>query len=510
MRNPAGIIVIILVFCSFSLHCQSQTNDKNMTEEKLINRYAVFAGQFYPGITEILSDTLTNLFSKAKPRIDSGNVLAVISPHAGYVYSGIVAASAFNQVDPDKEYENIFVIASSHRAYYNGASIYNKGNYITPLGTVKVNIELANKLIDEYDVFMYTDEAHSDEHSLEVQLPFLQYIMKKDFTIVPIVIGAQSAEASKEIAAALKPFLNTKNLFVISSDFSHYPDYENAVENDKRTALAISENSAEAFLKTIEKNKKKHISNLATSCCGWTSVASLLYMTENNQDIAIELIDYQNSGDADFGDKSRVVGYNAISFVTPETNTDFVLTREDKKELLSIARVTISRYIKNGKVPELDTTAYPESLMTHCGAFVTLHENGRLRGCIGNFSPDEPLCEVVQQMAVSASTRDYRFPKVTADEIKKLEIEISVLTPMKKIASADEIELGKHGVYIRKDHRSGTFLPQVATETGWTLEEFLGHCSRDKAGIGWDGWKDAEIFIYEANIFSEKELKTDK
>jgi AmmeMemoRadiSam system protein A len=140
------------------------------------------------------------------------------------------------------------------------------------------------------------------------------------------------------------------------------------------------------------------------------------------------------------------------------------------------------------------------------GAFVTLKENGELRGCIGRFTADIPLYQVIEEMAISSSTQDNRFLPVTAKEIDKLEIEISVLSPMKKISSIDEIVMGKHGIYIKKGWYSGTFLPQVATETGWSREEFLGHCARDKAGIGWDGWKDAEIYTYEACVFSENEI----
>jgi len=129
-----------------------------------------------------------------------------------------------------------------------------------------------------------------------------------------------------------------------------------------------------------------------------------------------------------------------------------------------------------------------------------------LRGCIGRFEPDEPLYRVVQEMAIAAATEDYRFPPVTPQELGELDIEISVLTPLRKISSIDEIQLGRHGIYIKKGGRAGTFLPQVATETGWSKEEFLGYCARDKAGLGWNGWKDADIYVYEALVFSEQEF----
>ena len=148
-----------------------------------------------------------------------------------------------------------------------------------------------------------------------------------------------------------------------------------------------------------------------------------------------------------------------------------------------------------------------KTLKKSCGAFVTLHKEGKLRGCIGRFVADEPLYEIVQKMSVAAATEDRRFPVVESNELKELDLEISVLTPLKKIDSIDEIEMGKHGIYIKKGFASGTFLPQVAIETGWTKEEFLGYCARNKAGLGWDGWKDADIYIYEALVFDEEELK---
>lgn len=185
-------------------------------------------------------------------------------------------------------------------------------------------------------------------------------------------------------------------------------------------------------------------------------------------------------------------------------NKQFSLSEKDKKDLLSIARETVKQYIGARKVPDIDAATLSENLKTNCGAFVTLRKKHALRGCIGRFEPNEPLYKVVQQMAVASSTEDNRFSPVEPKEVDNLDIEISVLTPMRKISSVDEIELGRHGIYIKKGIRGGTFLPQVAQETGWTKEQFLGHCAQDKAGIGWNGWKDADIYIYEALVFSEK------
>lgn len=479
------------------------------SQNERIDRQPAVAGSFYPAKQEELNATLKQLFAKAVPSKGIKDVIAIISPHAGYVFSGEVAASAFKQIDSVKGYENIFILGSSHHVAFEGASIYSQGNFITPLGTVKVNTELADQLIKKYSFFSDRTDAHESEHSLEVQLPFLQYRLKKNFKIVPIILGTQSTSICQRIAEALRPYLNTKNLFVISTDFSHYPAYKDAKNIDKATADAILTNVPNNLIQSMEKYESKGFSNLATCLCGWTSVLTLMYMTENNPNITFTHIQYKNSGDTEYGEKNRIVGYNAISvsLKKKKEHTEFILSDKDRKDLLAIARNTVEQYIKNHKKPELDEKNLSPAVKTYCGAFVTLEKNGNLRGCIGRFDASEPLFKVVQDMAIASSTQDYRFPPVTPDEIPELEIEISVLTPMRRIHSVDEIELGKHGIYMRKGHNSGTFLPQVATETGWTKEEFLGHCAQDKAGIGWNGWKDAELYVYEAIVFGEKELE---
>ncbi|MFA4863805.1 MAG: AmmeMemoRadiSam system protein B [Bacteroidales bacterium] len=496
---------MILLPFFFGSNCSSQDNK---SESGLVDRKPAVAGQFYASSPNTLKSDLSKLFAKALPK-QSGVVLALIAPHAGYVFSGEVAATSFNQLDPDKKYNNIFILASSHRMSFEGASIYNKGDYITPLGKVKVNLDVANQLLNDYPVFNSKAEAHISEHSLEVQLPFLQYRLKQDFQIIPIILGTQSPSTSKKIAEALKPFLNEKNLFVISSDFSHYPSYEDACLVDKITATAITMNSPDILLKTLEDNDGKGIDNLATSLCGWTSVLSLLYMTEGRQDLTYKAIEYQNSGDSKiYGDTDRVVGYYSIVVEKKSSSKDdkgFSLDDQEKEKLLDIARQTMEEYVSNGKIPVIDEKTLSPILRQPFGAFVTLRKDGDLRGCIGRFEAVEPLYKVVQQMAISASTQDSRFPEVTPAEFDKIDIEISVLTPLRKINSIDEFQLGKHGIYMKKGFSTGTFLPQVAQETGWTTEEFLGHCARDKARIGWDGWKDAELYVYEAYVFGEKE-----
>ncbi|MEI8201605.1 MAG: AmmeMemoRadiSam system protein B [Bacteroidota bacterium] len=490
-------------------------NQKGFSQGKdsIINRNAEFAGQFYPASKAELNNTLKGLFDKAvSPKSDA--CIAIISPHAGYVYSAQVAASAFNQIQPDKKYQHIFVLASSHHSGFDGAAIYYQGNYATPLGEVKVDTALAKKLMKEHPVFKDNCKVHLGEHSLEVQLPFLQYVMKTDYQIIPIILGTQSAETCKKIAKALQPYLTPDNLFIISTDFSHYPSYRDAQKVDKITADAILSCSPAVLLDKIKSNEKQNTGGLLTSLCGWTSVLTLLYMIENNTAIHALEVQYSNSGDSPYGDSARVVGYHAMSFsadtsllkpvpLSAKAN-DELLSPDEKTTLLKLARTTLIEYIRNKKLSPLDAADFTPALSVPCGAFVSLHKKGSLRGCIGNFTSGEPLYRLIRQMTIAAATEDHRFSPLAPDEIDNIDIEISVLSSMKKITSIAEITLGKHGIYLKKGNRSGTFLPQVATETGWTKEEFLGHCAKDKAGLGWDGWKDAEMYIYSAEVFSEK------
>jgi AmmeMemoRadiSam system protein B/AmmeMemoRadiSam system protein A len=468
------------------------------------NRKSYAAGKFYDDDAPRLLTQLHDLFSGAH-NLNSGNILAVISPHAGFMYSGEIAAWGFKQIDPHKRFNNIFILASSHTMSIPGASIYKSGNYKTPLGEVKVNTLLADSLIAADPYLVFLPEAHVYEHSIENQLPFLQYYLKHDFRIIPILIGTDNKKALKSIANTLKPYLNDQNLFIISSDFSHYPNYKDAQHADSLTAAGIISNKTTVFEKAIRKNANSHYPGLVTSACGRSALITLLSMTENMPNVEYIPIKTANSGDAFTGDKNRVVGYFSIVLKQKNTHqTNDYLSEQDKKDLLNIARFTIEEYLNKRTIPKLDPDQFSEQLKKSSGAFVTLNKKHQLRGCIGRFFSDEPLYKVVQSMSIAAATQDYRFQQLAPEELAVITIEISVLTPLKKIYSIDEIVLGRDGIYIKKGNQSGTFLPQVATETGWSKEEFLGHCASDKAGIGWEGWENAELFTYEAIVFSEE------
>ncbi len=505
VKNNA--VAVILMFSLFS-HCQSHTNPPAIMKsaDTLQNRLPSVAGSFYPAGPDELEQMLKTFFARAPVSQADENVLAIISPHAGYVFSGEVAAAAFKHVDPEKTYKTVFIIGSSHRNSFPGASVYSIGNYITPLGVVQTDLETAKKIAGEDKIMTYDPSYQNNEHSIEVQIPFLQYWLKKDFKIVPILLGTQDERICNKIATILKPWFTDENLFVISTDFSHYPTYNEAVKTDKQVADAIITNNPDIFLTTVENCTEKKVANLATGCCSWPSVITLMYVTDEMPGISYKEILYKNSGDSEYGGKDRVVGYFALSVSQQKQNT-LILNAAEKEELLKIARKTIYAFLKDGSIPDENLKTMPQALRNPAGAFVTLKKSGNLRGCIGHFDADYPLYKIVQKMAVASATQDYRFDRVSTNEMNQIAIEISVLTPMQKVSDVNKIRLGTDGIYIKKGSRSGTFLPQVATDTGWNLKEFLGHCSRDKAGIGWDGWKDTdtEIFVYQALIFRETE-----
>ncbi len=506
MKPLKLLLLLSIIFTGVLIRtCNSQELKEDATRCK--NRQPVVAGQFYPQDSTALALMLEKLFAQAEPLATYQHPRAILVPHAGYPYSGKVAASGFLHLDPDMEFDNIFILASSHHQVFRGASVYTAGNYETPLGEVKVNRELAQQLVDNSELFAFHEEAHTREHSLEVELPFIQYRLKKPFKIVPIVTGTQTLSECKGMAKVLQPYFTANNLFIISSDFSHYPKYKDAMQADSRTGQAILKNSPSALINAINFNASQGYENFLTSICGWPAVITLLYMSGDDPAIETHHADYQNSGDIS-GDHSRVVGYHSIVFSEKKPSImsqQFKLSEKDKHYLLSLARRTLNEYMETGEVADVNQDELNETLQSNCGAFVTLKKEEMLRGCIGRFTSEEPLYSVVQKMAVAAATEDPRFPAVKMKELDDITIEISVLTPLQKVDSIDEIEMGRHGIYIKEGFRSGTFLPQVAQETGWTKEDFLGHCARDKTGIGWEGWKTADIYIYEALVFKENE-----
>lgn len=472
-------------------------------------RPATQANRFYTGDAQELENEVDSLLMRHSSSQVYDNLAALIVPHAGYYFSGNVAASAYMAIDAKKQYKRIFLLGPSHHQWLNGASVNTEAEYYaTPLGNVKVDNETAISLTKADSIFAYHRSAHAQEHCLEVQLPFLQRRLGDVPPIVPIIISTNDYHQLKRIADVLKPYFTDENLFVISSDFSHYPSYKDACEVDAKTGKAIETGDVEEFIATIEANANSGKRNLATSACGEFAIVTLMLMMDSHYDV--KHLMYQNSGDIDNRDLSRVVGYHSFAILRRD-NTSFTLSADEKKALKAIAFQSIKDSLNGNPIAQpIFRSASPLGSSKNsqfsifnlkCGAFVSLHKYGRLRGCIGHFGEDYPLHEIVAKMARAAAFEDPRFMPVTSDELTDIDIEISVLTPMRRIQSIDEFQLHRHGIYIKKGYRSGTFLPQVADEVNWTKEEFIGHCAQDKAGIGWDGWRDAELYVYEAIVF---------
>lgn len=464
-------------------------------------RPATQANRFYTGDAKELSEEVDSFLALHRGETVYNNVAALIVPHAGYYYSGNVAATAYMSMPKDKPYKRIFLLGPSHHEWLDGASVNTEADYYaTPLGHVKVDHETALRLTDSDSVFSYQPKAHDREHCLEVQLPFLQRRFGENVmsSIVPIIISTNDYQKLKRIANVLKPYFTEENLFVISSDFSHYPSYEDACEVDAKTGKAIETGNVEQFIAVLEENSRSGKRNLATSACGELAIVTLMLMMDRTYEVKHLL--YQNSGDVDNQEHNRVVGYHAFAILRGASQ-EFVLSDEEKKILKEIAFTSIKDSLAGKPVAQPILNSQYPVLNSKCGAFVSLHKQGRLRGCIGHFGEDVPLHEIVAEMARAAAFEDPRFMPVTMDELEDIDIEISVLTPMRRIQSLDEFELHRHGIYIRRGYHSGTFLPQVADEVNWTKEEFVSHCAQDKAGIGWDGWRDAELYVYEAIVF---------
>ena len=505
--------ILLILTTTMMMNCKGQTAVPTV-------RPATQAGRFYEGNPQVLSHEVDSLLARHANDGTYDNVAALIVPHAGYYFSGNVAASAYMALDSTKQYKRIFLLGPSHHEWLDGASVNTEADYYaTPLGQVKVDHETAVKLTTDCTdltdsasntdkILFYEPKAHDREHCLEVQLPFLQRFFtlhsslstKEVPPIVPIIISTNDFQKLQQIAETLKPYFTDENLFIVSSDFSHYPSYGDACAVDAKTGKAIESGDVSQFIATIQANARSGIRNLATSACGELAIVTLMLMMDSQYQVKHLL--YQNSGDIDNYDPTRVVGYHAFAILRGEEKT-FSLSDKEKKTLKDIAYNSIKDSLDGKPVAVANSSLFilHSSLKEKCGAFVSLHKQGRLRGCIGHFGEDVPLYEIVAEMARAAAFEDPRFQPVTHDELDDLDIEISVLTPMRRIQSLDEFQLHKHGIYIKKGYRSGTFLPQVADEVNWTKEEFVGHCSQDKAGLGWDGWRDAELYVYEAIVF---------
>ncbi|MEW6569867.1 MAG: AmmeMemoRadiSam system protein B [Nitrospirota bacterium] len=438
------------------------------------------AGIFYPSDQGELKKTVQAFLSKAKRVKADGKLIAMISPHAGYIYSGQVAAYGYKQIK-GSDIRKVILIGPSHHANFRGASVYAKGRFKTPLGVLKIDEETAQKLLNDSADVKFFPLAFEKEHSLEVQLPFLQSVLD-NFTIVPILVGSPTKETLEHLSEVLSDLLDEKTLLVASTDLSHYHEYSKAKDMDAKIVASIERLS-------LSETERLLRSGDAELCGAFPVLITMEAARRCGANLGI-LFKYANSGDVT-EEKSKVVGYASIGFFRTS------LLEEEKRELLSIARNAIHGFVTKGKNVEIDMKNL--KLNTDGAAFVTIKKNGSLRGCIGHVHPVMPLYQSVIKNAVSACSSDPRFPPVKPDELKDIDIEISLLSPLRKLNDVKEIQIGRHGLVIRKGLRQGILLPQVAKENGWDRDTFLEQLCA-KAGLQREAWRDAELYLFTAEI----------
>ncbi len=473
-------------------------------------RPSSLAGRWYDDNPIKLKSSIQS-YLDASPAQKLLDLHAVIVPHAGHYWSGPTAAAAFNAIKPD-QFKRIFILCPNHRVPVRGNVSVSADAFETPLGQIPVDQKTVQKFLN-YGILNIDDGAHKLEHAIEIQLPFIQVIFEQNLPLlVPIIVGENSTDNIRAFAQVLAQEMTDEDLLIISSDFLHYgenygyvpfgsPVFEQIKEYDARTVAAISELNSSSF--------EQFAKNTPHAACGINSLRVLAAAFENLGFTAQQLA-YDTSGQRS-GDDSMSVSYVAMA-VTGKWNHQ--MNNDTKNPVSETAQKTAHQIVlrslneavlrqKNTQIPnDLDLGSDPDVFNQEYGVFVTLNDaHGNLRGCIGNIIPVASLRESLWNRAQDAALNDPRFEPVQPDELPNLHIEISVLTPMKHIEGPEQIVIGKHGVVLRKAGRSAVFLPQVAPEQGWNVEQMLTALSR-KAGLAPQAWREgAQFSVFEAQVF---------
>jgi len=534
MRNRYIIWLFILHLTACS-HCQGSKNavkpppdktgagesEKNNGDTQKMNPAGdskkVFppqtAGSFYTADPAELKSQVESYMNSAEQldELKDRDLLVIVSPHAGYIYSGPVAGWAFAQAR-GRKYTTAVVLALNHRSRASKAGLLDMDAYATPLGELQIDRNEVKALLEKHGSVFKADEGlFFREHSLEVQLPFVQVAMPGT-SIVPVIVATHQMDTLKNIGEALfEQFGDRKDvIFIASTDLSHFHSYDEAMKLDEKNINRI-------LRMEVEKIASESPGN---GMCGAGAVISLIEMFRKYPDKGrkINKIKYMNSGDT-AGDKSRVVGYGAVAFSLDkgvrtsdspsgtgqvESGTDSGdFTKEEREELMRIAKETVSAAVEGRKyVPDAPSS---EKLKKLGAAFVTLKKGGQLRGCIGHVIARIPLYQTVASVGWAAAVQDYRFSPVKPEELKDLSFEISVLTAPEPVKDVNEIVVGTHGLIMTRGSRSGLLLPQVPVEWKWTRDEFLDHTCR-KAGLPYGCWRDPDTKIesFRAIVWGEE------
>jgi len=503
-------------------------------------REPVAAGAFYPAEAAALRKSVERFINQARPAKEPGELVALIVPHAGYEYSGKVAGCAYRQI-VGRKYDDVVIVGPSHQVPFRGAALSGAAAWRTPLGEVPIDREAESAIAAADSRARVLPDGHALEHSIEVQLPFLQVALK-GFHIAPVSMMDFGDVNCESLAKALVAIARRKKMLLIaSSDMSHYPSYEDAVRVDKRTLKAIESLDARAVEKAAALEMGKRTPNLQTALCGEGPVKTILMAARGLGANRVRVLCRANSGDVPGGTRSQVVGYCAVAIyrvkglrapAARESGGFQSLNLSQQTRLLRLARTAIENYLDSlaglpgragqggqaRKIAECPSgpreglqdpssrgTDKDEALLQPVGAFVTVKEQGRLRGCIGTTEARGPLCAAVRDMAIAAAVHDPRFRPVTREELPRVTIEVSVLSPLRRVSGAAEVDIAKHGVVVEYNGRSGVFLPQVARETGWSRETLLSELCEQKAGLPRDAWKHgAALYVFTVQEFHEQ------
>lgn len=470
------------------------------------------AGSFYPSSPSQLEQQVERFLAVGA---DGSPCLAVIAPHAGYVFSGATAGYAFARLHP--EVSRVILLGPSHFRSFSGGALPSPhlSAFATPLGEVPLDGEAIERL-REHALFSGPEQAHDPEHCLEVELPFLQKKLPHA-RIVPVLVGSQTTlEQTEDMARALAGLLSPETAVVVSSDFTHhgraygYVVFPETPELDARLKLRAERTAGRAVALDV-RGFWHQVEVSDDSVCGARPIAVLLQLLAHGFSGSGKLLHLATSGEVS-GDWHQVVTYVAAGFEgqwrpwrEDPAPAAAPLTEEEREALLALARATMETHLTRGEQLALWFASHTPTptLLAPQGAFVTLHTlpERKLRGCIGLLKPLGSLVDTVIHAAVQV-LYDPRFPAVRFAELASLEVEISVLSPPQPVAGAGAIRLGEHGVILKKGAHSAVFLPQVADETGWDLETFLSRLAQ-KAGLPPDAWRSAELSVFTAQVFSE-------
>jgi AmmeMemoRadiSam system protein B/AmmeMemoRadiSam system protein A len=464
------------------------------------------AGRWFPADADRLKQMVDGFLGEPAAEIPRRPV-ALIVPHAGYEYSGAVAGKGYATLK-GRSYKRVIILGPSHQAAVRGASVLRADAYETPLGRIPVDAE-ARDALRKCPVVREQPAAHAGEWSVENQLPMLQRALK-NFAMVEVIVGVMTPTERAALAETLRGLADAETLLVVGTDFTHYGPRFGYVPFKDLVAKRLADLNDKAVAKILDLDANgwdRFIAETGDTVCGEAAVGLLLEVLKPWGDVKGQRVAFDTSGRLT-GDWENSVTYASIIFW--RTGEAAYLQGPEKQTLLRLARDVLKEFLNTGKA-SLDESRYDltEVLKRPGAAFVTLKNHGRLRGCIGTFLPRAPLYRTVAEMA-RAAAQDFRFrgDPVTSAELGDIDIEISVLTPLQAVRDPlKEIELGRHGIYIEGEGRSGCFLPQVAAETGWSKEEFLSHCAAEKAGLAPDAWKKPGVTVYrfEAHVFGEKE-----